>query len=156
ALQTHTPPTQALPAAHWPPVLPHTHTPEPLQVSAAVIEQDMQVLPPLPQALVERELVRQLPPLAPPLQQPPSGVQEVASHTHVLLRQRWPAAQAVPPPHWQVPLTQLSAVMPQFMQAWPGLPQVVTEMVEQVPPFMPPWQQPLWHEIESQMQMPLL
>jgi hypothetical protein len=40
-----------------------------------------------------------------PAEQQPCG-QDVPSHTHVLARHRWPGAQAVPAPHWQLPIDE--------------------------------------------------
>ena len=84
---------------------------------------------------------------APPVQQPVGH--EVPSHTQVLARQRWPTAQAAPPPHRQAPADeQLSERASHEAQVAPAVPQLVRVRVRQVLPL----QQPLGHEVPSHTQ----
>jgi len=85
-----------------------------------------------------------------PFEQHPVG-HDVPSHTQVLPMQRWPGAQAAAPPQRQVPADeQLSARSSQVTHVDPASPQVASERVSQV--F--PWQQPLGHDVLSQVQRP--
>ncbi len=86
-----------------------------------------------------------------PAEQHPLG-HDVPSQTQVLPTQRCPGAHVAPVPHRQSPVAeQLSARASQAMQLEPALPQAETERLEQVVPL----QQPLGHEVPSQMQRPL-
>lgn len=85
-----------------------------------------------------------------PFWQQPSG-QDVPSQTQVLPTQRWPSAQAVPVPHRQAPVAeQLSERASHTAQLDPASPQVASERVSQAFPL----QQPLGHEVASQMHSP--
>lgn len=82
--------------------------------------------------------------------QQPSG-HDVPSQTQVLPMHRWPTAQAAPAPQRQAPAAeQLSDRASHTAQVDPASPQVSSERVAQVAP----WQQPLGHELASQMQRP--
>ena len=122
---------------------------EPVQQPSQVCAQPRQapvgeqVLPGSAPPLVQST---QLPPLVPhcvfdgvthtvPLQQPLAH--EVASQTQLPPTQCWPAPQAAPLPHMQVPPTQLSALMPQLVVAEhepPPGPQCVVSMRAQPVP----------------------
>lgn len=116
-------------------------------------------LPPV-QALPEVPQLAQVAPLVPqalalgvtqtPALQQPLG-HEVASHTQVPPRQRWPAAQAAEPPQWQAPPWQLSAPAPHAPHAAPEPPH--SAAVGTTHWF--PLQQPVGHEVPSQRQAPL-
>lgn len=83
-------------------------------------------------------------------EQQPSG-HEVPSHTQVLPTQRWPSAQAGLAPHRQLPAAeQLSERASHTAQVEPASPQVASDRVAQASP----WQQPLGHEVASQMHSP--
>ena len=116
---------------------------------------------PLTQTLAFGPQVVQLPPLAPqvftdgvmqvlPAQQPVAH--EVASQTHWLLTQCWPAAQAGLLPQAQLPFRQVLAVVGlQAEQAAPLVPQPMNVGMVQVL-F---WQQPFGQERPLQRQLPL-
>lgn len=118
ASQRQMPPAQRWPAPHAGPA-PQRHWP-PLQV-LAVLPQATHVVPPPPHCDVE-VLVTHVEPL-----QHPEG-HEVASHTQVPDRQRWPVPHAAPPPHRQAPPRQVSAVAPQLVQVTPLTPQADAEL----------------------------
>jgi hypothetical protein len=116
--------------------LPLVHASPPGQVS--------QALPPVPQ---EAALSpgRQTSPA-----QQPSG-HDVPSQTQVLPTHRWPIAHAALAPQRQAPAAeQLSARASHTAHVEPASPQVSKERVAQVAP----WQQPLGHEVASQMHRP--
>ena len=86
---------------------------------------------------------------APPAQHPVGH--EVPSQTQVLATQRWPGEQASAVPQRQVPVAeQLSERASHATQVAPAFPQVATERLAQIAPM----QQPLGHELASQMQRP--
>jgi hypothetical protein len=85
------------------------------------------------------------------MSQHPAG-HDVASHLHVPPEHSWPAAQGAPPPHVHMPdEEQPSPVLPQLTHAAPLVPQN-RALVE--PTHCVPEQQPLGHDIGSQMQWP--
>jgi hypothetical protein len=85
-----------------------------------------------------------------PCAQQPVG-HEVPSQTQVLATQRWPGAHAAPLPQWQLPRPeQLSDRASQTTQVEPVLPHAESDRVEQVVPL----QQPLGHDVASQVQSP--
>lgn len=86
--------TQRWPTAHAAP-LPHRQLPVAEQLSERA-SQAAQVAPPVPQLPSER--VRQVLPLQQPLGH------EVASQTHPVSVQRWPATQAAAPPQVHAPV----------------------------------------------------
>jgi hypothetical protein len=112
----------------------------PLQTPGA---QDWQAAPPLPQE-VSLAPVSQLVPVQHP-------EQEVESQTHEPPRQRWPAEQGAPPPHWHAPVAvQVSALLAsQAEQAPPAAPQVASDWGLHVLPE----QQPSGQVVESQTQL---
>jgi hypothetical protein len=119
----HTPPVHTCPAGHTP------HAAPPAPHDAAVV-----------------------PATHAPLAQHPLG-HDVPSHTQVLATQRWPAAQATPLPHRQVPVAeQLSDRMSHATQVDPASPQLPGARARQVAPL----QQPLGHDIESHTHAPPL
>lgn len=78
------------------------------------------------------------------VQQPFAQVLE--SHKHWPPEQCWPAPQAAPLPHLQVPLAQLSAFpAAQATQAFPAGAQALTDSVVQTLPL----QHPVGHEVAS-------
>jgi len=87
-----------------------------------------------------------------PAAQQPDG-HEVPSQTQVLATQRWPSAHAPAAlPHRHVPVAeQLSERASQATQVEPALPHADSDRVEQVVPA----QQPLGHDVASQVQSPL-
>lgn len=87
-----------------------------------------------------------------PLQQPVG--QLVESHTHEPPTHSCPDEQAPLPPHWHAPdVEQLSLVMElHIVHVPPPVPQVLRDRVWHVPL---PSQQPLGHEVESHVHMPL-
>lgn len=114
ASQTHPPGRQRRPAAQATDVDPQVQTPL-MQLSAAVALHGAQATPPVPQAdaVPETQVF--------PLQQPFGH--EVASQTQLWPTQCWPAAQAAPEPHLQVPPEQRSVVtVSQATQTWPLVP----------------------------------
>jgi hypothetical protein len=85
-----------------------------------------------------------------PAAQHPVG-HDVPSQTQVLATQRWPGEQASAVPQRQVPVAeQLSDRASHVTQVAPAFPQVATPRLAQVAPA----QQPLGHEVASQMQRP--
>lgn len=87
-----------------------------------------------------------------PCEQQPVG-HEVPSQTQVLATQRWPSAHAPAAlPHRHAPVAeQLSERASQATQVEPALPHAASDRVEQVVPA----QQPLGHDVASQVQSPL-
>jgi len=121
-------------------VLQSLQTP-PAQIRPA---QSWQAAPPAPQALLAVPVKQVVP------EQQPLG-HDVRSQTHAPLTQRWPVPHGAPLPHWHAPLAeQRSDAAPQLTQALPVTPQLATAAVLQVVPL----QQPLRHEIASQMHAP--
>jgi hypothetical protein len=101
--------------------------------------------PPWPQlANVE---AMQLPPAV--AVQQPFG-QEAASQTQAPPTQRWPLAQTGPLPHLHAPPAQVSAPMPQLVQAPPPVPHALVEPTLQTLPL----QQPVGHEVALQTHAP--
>jgi hypothetical protein len=139
ALQTHAPPTQALPVPHAGPE-PQPQVP-PAQLSAVRGSQVVQAAPPVPQEPVAGVLQTL------PLQQPEG--QLAALHTQVPPTQAEPAAHAAPPPQEQLPPLQVS-LAPHAMQDEPLSPQAAVVLVVQVSPA----QQPVGQLVESQTHLP--
>lgn len=101
--------------------------------------------PPVPQALGEVPAKHVL-----PWQQP---AHEVVSQTQVPATQRWPVAQAVPPPHEHAPADEQPSPRPlsvQSTQAAPLEPHVVAERAAHIVPE----QQPEAHEVASHAHAP--
>ena len=98
ASHTHVPFTHRWPAAQEG-LPPHMHWP-PAQLSALWASHAAHAAPPVPQ--YDSDPLLHVVPSQHPV------AHDVASHTHVPLTHRWPAAQEDPVPHWQVPLEQLS------------------------------------------------
>src|SRR5205814_726091 len=116
--QTHAPPEQCVPAAHGPPVAPHTHAPDPAaQRSVSVVLQLVHAPPAAPHS--GNAIVEQLAP-----EQQPLGhdveLQVQPPPTHAC-----PALHAAKPPHEHAPDEQPSPVMPQPPHAAPFMPQPV-------------------------------
>jgi hypothetical protein len=110
---------------------PPTHESPELHVTHA--------LPAVPQLVGSVAVMQLLPRSQQPLPH------EVASHTHMPPRQRWPPLQGALLPHLHAPPEQLSAVMPhEPVQVPPAGPQLPVPMVTQ--PL------PLLHELGSQTQ----
>lgn len=85
-----------------------------------------------------------------PAAQQPSG-HEVPSHTQVLPMHRWPSAHAGPVPQRHPPMAeQLSERASHTAHVDPASPQVASERVAHTAP----WQQPLGHDVASQMHRP--
>jgi hypothetical protein len=124
ALHTHAPPTQRWPAPHAA-ELPHMQAP-PAQLSAEAGLQAVQVAPSMPHCAAVGLTHWS------PLQQPLA--QLVGSQTHAPPLQRWPAAQAAPPPQVQVPLVQPSvALVRQDAHTAPPMPHWVSVRVWHTP-----------------------
>lgn len=133
ALHTQAPPTHAWPATQAGPA-PHWQVPL-AQLSERVALQAEQLTPAVPQRAAVG--VRQVSPSQHPLGQ------LWASHTHAPPWQRWPAAQAAPVPHPQLPPVQVSVpAMAQVAQTAPAVPHMVFEVT---------WQAPLKQQPEGQL-----
>lgn len=93
-----------------------------------------------------------------PEQQPPSH--DAGVHTHCPLPlHAVPAAHAGPVPQPQVPPSSRHRLLELGLQATqltPFCPHVPAAGVVQMPLTLPPWQQPLGHDVESQTQFPPL
>jgi hypothetical protein len=85
-----------------------------------------------------------------PVQQPPG--QDTSSHTQAPARQRWPAAQAELPPHWQVPPGEQPSAWA-GSQAWhtaPLVPHAESARTLQVEPEQhPPGQLLALHPLQA-------
>ncbi len=147
ASQTHAPLTQRWPVAHAKPEVPQLHFPA-THRSAVVGLHDWHAAPPAPHDGYAPDWHWL------PAQQPLE--QLVASHTHVLFTQRWPAPHAEPLPQRHEPFVQLSAnVRLHAVHVAPLLPHcevvsVVTHVLplQQPPEQLPelqPWQLPIVH-----------
>ena len=114
-VQTHEPPEHTWPDPHVDP--PHEHVPDAEQLA---VPQSTHITPPVPH--VEDDEAMHIPP-----EQQPLG-QDVESQTHEdAPTQCWPTAHAAAPPHMQTPAeVQVFAVIPQFVQADPFVPQAAT------------------------------
>jgi hypothetical protein len=82
-------------------------------------------------------------------EQQPFG-QLCPSHTHCPPEQRWPFMQALPVPHLQLPLVQVSALPSHTVHAPPFLPQLAADGTR----HWPAEQQPLGQLVESHTQAP--
>ncbi len=107
-----------------------------------------QALPPLPHA----------PPVLPGSQSLPEQhpvAHEVPSQTQEPLRQRWPVTQAalLPHVHPMVAEHESASVDEQAAQVRPGAAHAASDRVVHTP-WGPPAQQPVEHEVESQMHTP--
>ena len=89
-------------------------------------------------------------PVGPPSQQPVA--QEVESHTHTALTQRLPEPQAGPAPQAHAPPVQRSATV--LLHAVHEPPEVPHSESVGGEVQVPLWQQPLGHELESQVHRP--
>lgn len=140
--QTQAPPTHRFLRGHAGPA-PHRQKPAAEQVSA-VIPHVEHVLPPEPQ--FASEWARQVLPSQQPLGH------EVALHTQLPEAQTCPGPQAGPAPHAHAPApVQASAtVAAHVVQAPPAEPQRARDGETQVAPS----QQPVGHEVASQMHAP--
>lgn len=122
--------TQAPPRQTWPEAQagepPHRQAPFTQELEMAGL-QTTQAAPEAPHAAVLVPGWHAL-----PWQQPPGH--DVASHTHVPLAQRCPAAQGAPAPHLQLPLMHESAPMPQARQTPAAVPQAAGSPTWQAEP----------------------
>ncbi len=124
--------------------MPHLQPPA-VQRSAAVALQAVHAPPPTPHA--DTEATRQ------PLVSQHPALHEVALQTHAPATQLRPAAQAAPAPHLHAPPEQVSACCGlQPVQASPLVPHAVAVGIVHVAPE----QQPVGHDVASQMQSPAL
>ena len=115
-LQMHWPVEQIWPAAHCV-FAPQRHMPA-AQVSLLVASHITQGAPPLPHDISDAA-VQVL-----PAQQP--FAHELALHTHWPPMHAWPAPQALPAPHLQAPMVQLSVLVESHSaQAIPPRPHVI-------------------------------
>ena len=141
--------TQVLATHRWPTAhaapLPHRQVPVAEQLSERM-SHATQVAPASPQLPGAR--ARQVAPLQQPLGH------DVPSHTQPLLVHRWPAWQAAPVPHAQLPSGphRSAFVVSQAAHAAPLAPQVASVGVLQTPPV----QQPLGHDVASHTHAPPL
>jgi hypothetical protein len=146
----HSPAAQCWPTGHGLPLGPQRQLPMASQRSARTGSQTRQATPAVPHAAVVSRVSH-----APPEQQPFGH--ETASQTQAptpdVLRQRWPdghGASALP--HTQTPLAvQVSlTVGSQTTHVPPAMPQLVVDAAA----HWPPMQQPVGHEVASQMHWP--
>jgi hypothetical protein len=114
-----------------------------VQPSANCAVHAMHALPPPPQ-LPAVVCVTQVVPLQQPVEH------EVVLHWQVPFTHCWPGRQAGPAPQRQLPLVQLFPSVPQLRQVAPVMPHADCDGAVQVVPE----QQPVGHEVESQMQAP--
>jgi hypothetical protein len=141
AVQRHVPNTHCWPAAQAGPP-PQVHAPFVHALAVAGL-QATQAAPPVPHAFADGVTH------APPAQQPFGH--EVALHWHMPPTQRWPAAQAGPPPQVHAPFVHASArVGSHGRQAPPPVPHAPVDGVVQVEPA----QQPDGHVAGSHTQAP--
>ena len=145
-VHAHEPSVQTRPAPHAGPV-PHLHTPF-AQPSAVVGSQGLQVLPSTPQAPSDGGVHV-------PLAQHPAG-HELPLQTQVPCEEHsCPVAHTGPVPQLQVPDVEqlLALVVSQAEQAWPSIPQVVTDGASQVAPTQHP---PVQFDVVQPVQTPFV